>query len=90
MAETLRLSLLGQAAIHLDEVPLTQLASRKAEALLIYLVCTGQTYTREVLATMLWDDRPHGQALSNLRVLLTKLRRQLGQALIINRQTVAF
>ncbi len=37
---------------------------------------------REVLAELLWDDRPHKTALSNLRTLLAGVRRVLGPVLV--------
>ncbi|MDX1523288.1 MAG: BTAD domain-containing putative transcriptional regulator [Anaerolineae bacterium] len=86
----LEISTLGGLTINYDNSPVTGLASRKAEALLIYLACTGRPHAREVLADLLWDDRPLDRALSNLRVLLTSLRRELSAYLSIDRQTVAF
>ncbi len=70
--------------------PVTGLASRKAEALLVYLACIQRPHTREVLATLFWDERSQERALSNLSVLLTSLRHRLAPFLVITRQTVAF
>ena len=68
----------------------TGLPSRAAEALLIYLVCTPRPVAREKLAELLWAERSPMQALTNLRTVLTALRRELGDYLIITRQTLAF
>lgn len=84
----LKLFLLGGARLELDGEPLTGLASRKAEALLIYLACQPQPQPRDLLATLLWDDRPQQRALGNLSVLLSSLRKPLGKLLLSSRQTV--
>lgn len=81
---------LGTLEIRLDGAPLPELASRKAEALLVYLVCNPRPHSREVLATFFWDDRPQSRALGNLSVLLTSLRKHLAPYLHITRYTVAF
>ncbi len=70
--------------------PVSGLGTRKAEALLAYLVMQKRPFAREVLADLLWNDRPQDQALANLRSLLSGLRRKLKPNLIITRQTVAF
>lgn len=90
MAERLNITLLGGIAITRGDKPVTGLGTRKAEALLVYLVMQQRPFSRELLADLLWDDRPQEQALANLRSLLSGLRRKLGDYLIINRQTVAF
>ncbi|MCB9433928.1 MAG: hypothetical protein H6668_18315 [Ardenticatenaceae bacterium] len=84
----LKLFLLGGARLKLDGEPLVGLASRKAEALLIYLACQPQPQPRDLLATLLWDDRPQQRALGNLSVLLSSLRKPLGSLLLSSRQTV--
>jgi predicted ATPase/DNA-binding SARP family transcriptional activator len=90
MTDLLAMSLLGGVTLKLGEQPLTGLASRRTEALLIYLACTGRSHTREALANLLWDNRSQSQALGNLRVVLTSLRQTLGPYVTITRQTVAF
>jgi predicted ATPase/DNA-binding SARP family transcriptional activator len=80
----------GGLEIRLNDAPLTGLASRKAEALLIYIACEPRPHPRDVLADMLWDDATIDRARGNLSVLLTSLRQQLGAYLAINRQTVSF
>jgi WD40 repeat protein/DNA-binding SARP family transcriptional activator len=53
-----------------------QAVTGRAAALLAYLACTRRAQAREILATFLWPESP--QALSNLRTLLTSLRREVG------------
>src|SRR5690554_2899533 len=89
MPATLTLRLLGTPLIEVDNQPLTNLPSRAAEALLIYLACTGRSHARDVVAEMLWMDRDQQQTLANLRSSLSSLRRKLKPFLHITRQTVA-
>lgn len=90
MSAKLELTLLGETTIKRNGKPVASLPSRKAEAMLLYLVCTQRPYSRELLADFFWDDRPAEQALANLRSLLSGLRRSFGPYLEITRQTVAF
>ncbi len=64
-------------------------ASRKAEALVVYLAISQRTHSRESLATLFWEDFPQTRAMTNLRVVLTSLRKQIGDFLITPRGTVA-
>ena len=90
LGNLLKISLLGGLTITKNGEAVTGLASRKAEALVAYLAYTKRPYARETLADLLWDDRSPKQALGNLRVLLTSLRKRLKPYVIITRQTVAF
>ncbi|MFW6069572.1 MAG: ATP-binding protein [bacterium] len=96
MTSSLTLRLLGPPLVEHDGQPLSDLPSRAAEALLIYLACTGRAHARDVVAEMLWDEREQSQALANLRSILSSLRRaKLGAGgtlkpfLHITRQTVS-
>lgn len=88
--DLLEIYLLGGLTIKKNHQPVEGLVSRKAEALLTYLVCTGRPQSRETLGDMFWDDRSQTKALGNLRVILTSLRQHLGDYLNIDRQTVTF
>lgn len=88
MSASLSILTLGGLEIRKDDQPLNSLASRKAEALLVYLAAEDKSHPREVLADLLWDDRSTAQALGNLRVVLNSLRKNLGEELEISRQTV--
>jgi predicted ATPase/DNA-binding SARP family transcriptional activator len=90
MTRTLQISLLGDVVIQLGDSFVTGLPSRAAEALLIYLVRSPRPVAREKLAELLWADRTSAQALTNLRTILTPLRRELGDYLVVTRQTLAF
>ncbi|MEN8234880.1 MAG: AAA family ATPase [Actinomycetota bacterium] len=75
----LEISLLGPFVAVLDGDPITGFESDSARALLAYLASEpGRPSHRAVLAEMLWPERPEGAALSNLRHVLSVLRRALG------------
>ncbi|MCA9956870.1 MAG: bacterial transcriptional activator domain-containing protein, partial [Anaerolineales bacterium] len=84
----LEIHLFGSMQVLHNGQPITDFASRKAEALLAYLLLNPQPHPREMLADLLWDDRTQKQALGNLRVLLSNLRQLLPDLLLIERQTV--
>lgn len=86
----LSIRLFGPISIELNDAPITNLGTRKAEALLAFLVSQQRPFPRETLAEMLWDDRPSAQALANFRSLLTGLRKQLKPFLLVTRHTVGF
>ncbi len=89
MTEPLKISALGKLHIKQGEDTVSGLA-RKAQALFVYLVCTGRPHDREMLASLLWSEHTQDRAMNSLRVLLTPLRRALGPYLTITRRTVAF
>ena len=85
----LQISTLGGLSICLDGEPVIGLASRKVEALLAYLACNPRQHPREVLAEMFWAERAQSQAMSNLRVALSSLRKHLQPFVVITRDTVS-
>ncbi|MEM7114813.1 MAG: BTAD domain-containing putative transcriptional regulator [Chloroflexota bacterium] len=85
----LELHTLGGLRIVRNGEPLTQLSSRKVEGLLIYLACVGRSQPREVVAELLWDDFAQSRAMNNLRVVLSNLRKHVGDFVTITRETVA-
>lgn len=72
MHQDLKISLLGELRVASAEGELTLPASRKARALLAFLVATGRPHRRERLCELLWDlpDDPKAA----LRWALSKLR----------------
>ena len=83
----LSISLLTPFALLNDGQPIT-LASRRTEALFIYLLRSRQAQSRDALANLLWDDLPQTRAAGNLRVLIANLRKALGATIKITRQSV--
>jgi WD40 repeat protein/serine/threonine protein kinase/DNA-binding SARP family transcriptional activator len=90
MSNRLKIYLFGKPTFHLDNAPNPIITSRKALALLIYLVTTKKEHPREVLAEMLWEGRSQTQSMANLRVLLTRLRQSVGSFLKVTRESVFF
>lgn len=88
MSEQLTIRTLGGLAIEHNSVPVSGFDSRKVQALLVFLACTGRVYPREVVAEMLWEERTQAQALSNLRVALTSLRQTVQPFVTITRESV--
>jgi DNA-binding SARP family transcriptional activator len=89
MGEQLRVRVLGGLHLTVGGRPLAELASAKARALLVYLAVTGTAQSRSALAGLLWSDLPEEAARTNLRLVLTKLRRALPGHVEVTRQSVA-
>ncbi|MEM7033059.1 MAG: tetratricopeptide repeat protein [Chloroflexota bacterium] len=85
----LSFTFLGPVSIHKDGQPLKQFRSQKEAALLIYLAHTGESHSRDFVADLLWESRSTQQALSNLRTVLTRLRKQAGESLLVSRKSLA-
>ena len=61
------------------------LTSKKLAALLAFLACSApQAHSREKLMTLLWGSHFDTQARQNLRQALTRLRRLLGEEVLIS------
>ncbi|MGE5224026.1 MAG: AfsR/SARP family transcriptional regulator, partial [Omnitrophica WOR_2 bacterium] len=66
-----------------------EIDTRKAVALLAYLVITGVSHRRETLAALLWPDYDQSHAMGALRRTLSAVRKSLGvDCLQVNRETV--
>jgi DNA-binding SARP family transcriptional activator len=73
----LAIRLLGTPEIQVAGEPLLTLHNYKARALLFYLAATGQSHTRDHLATLLWSEAPDSNARHSLRSSLYHLRQAL-------------
>ncbi|GAB4195728.1 MAG: BTAD domain-containing putative transcriptional regulator [Roseiflexaceae bacterium] len=89
LLSTIDLRLFGGLSISIDGTRITDIATRKAEALLVYLACNRHPHQRETLAELFWDDLPAERAAGNLRLTLTQLRKHCEPFLDVTRQTVA-
>lgn len=69
---------------------MTGFRSSKAQALLYYLAVTGRPHTRPTLAGLFWGDQPETAARTSLSKCLSNLRDLLGDAVLVDRQTIAF
>ncbi len=86
----LRVRLLGQPRLELDGQPLTRLMAVKHQALVFYLAAQDHPVLRHRLAALLWGQLDPGAARANLRVALSRLRRQLPDLLAIDGAAVGF
>ncbi|MEZ4861155.1 MAG: BTAD domain-containing putative transcriptional regulator [Caldilineaceae bacterium] len=92
----LAISCFGAFQVMLDGRPVSGFTSKKAQALLAYLVVERRSHNREELAGLLWPDYPEASARTNLRNALANVRRVIGDReatpsyLIITRQTIQF
>jgi DNA-binding SARP family transcriptional activator/predicted ATPase len=93
----LMISLFGPLRVTLDGDPVTGFESDKVRALLAYLAVEVQVpHRREKLAGLLWPDQQESGARANLRHVLARLRKALGDRaasppfLHISRQTIQF
>ncbi len=93
----LSISLLGPLQVAVDGQAVTRFEYNKVRALLAYLaVEADRAHHREVLAELLWPERPAKTSRSNLRKTLSTLRRALRDddsaqpLLIATRETVQF
>ena len=81
--------LLGAPRLERDGQPV-EVDTRKAIALLAYLVVTGKPHTRDTLAALLWPEYSQSNARAALRRTLSALRKALDpEALEIGRDLVA-
>lgn len=78
----------GELHFFLDKSIIT-FPTRKAELLLVFLALEKRPFGREYIANLLWEDRTQQQALSNLRTIITMLRKRLGDYLDFTRQTLS-
>ncbi len=76
--KSLRISLLGAPLVEVDGQPLV-VDTRKAVAILAFLVVTGHAHSRAVVADLLWPDLDGERAAGALRRTLSTLRGALGQ-----------
>jgi DNA-binding SARP family transcriptional activator/predicted ATPase len=86
--ELLEIITFGGLSVRLGGNPVIGFHSRKTEALLVYLAAHRTQQPRAKLAEMLWEQRSRSQALSNLRVAISNLRKLLSPYLVINREFI--
>ena len=72
----LKLFLFGSPRVELNEKSV-EIRRRKALALLVYLAVTGQSHSRDTLATLFWPDHDQSRARAYLRRALASLNKTL-------------
>jgi predicted ATPase/class 3 adenylate cyclase len=88
----LRVGLCGGATVEVDgrRLPDTLLAGRQGRLVWAYLVCERhRSVPREELAELLWPDRLPSSWTSSLSVVISKLRRLVGEAGLDPTETLA-
>ena len=85
---SLKITLFGSPQIEKDGKTVS-VDTRKAIALLAYLILTGQVHTRDSLAAVLWPESDQRSARAALRRTLSALRKAVGgDALQITRDSI--
>ncbi len=85
----LKLLLLGSPRMERDGQAV-EVDTRKAIALMAYLAVTGQSHSRDALATLLWPDYDQAHARAALRRTLSALNKALaGDWLEVDRENIA-
>ncbi|XSG76289.1 ATP-binding protein [Herpetosiphon llansteffanensis] len=85
---SLRIHVFGGLRIFIDDQRISDLPTRKVEALLTYLVVNPYPHEREVLAQLLWDDLSAERTAGNLRLTLNQLRKALNPFIEVTRHTI--
>jgi DNA-binding SARP family transcriptional activator len=85
----LEITTFGGLHIRLAGDSLTDLQTRKAEGLLVYLACQRRFYAREVLGDLLWEEKSQSRTQANLRGVLHNLRQSVGDFITIDRSEVS-
>jgi len=84
-----KIQLLGAFQVMVGDRPLDGFRSDKARALLAYVVAEpAAAHNRTTLATLLWPENSESAARTNLRNVLSNLRKLMPDELIITRHTV--
>jgi DNA-binding SARP family transcriptional activator len=79
----LTINVLGGLVVKDRKDEVVNLRSRKAEALLLYILFSEkESCEREELATMFWQEMPEEEALTNLRVTIATIKKVLDDLLV--------
>lgn len=90
MQFSLQIRLLGVVQISQNEQLVTGFESRKALALLCYLISDQRPIARNQLVDLFWGDKSETRGKGNLSRVLNNINRVLPDCLEANRQTVRF
>ena len=85
----IRIELLGKPRFHADDIDVTAKLPLKAQALLAYLIMTGEPHTRVSLAGLLWGETTEDKAKNSLRVILANLRKLFPDLIEVTHTTLA-
>ncbi len=83
MTDSLKISFLGGFRVSRNDGEAVAFSSRKAQALIAYLVVeAARPQSREMLASLLWGNTGEQRARHNLRQSLAKIRQTLGDIIV--------
>jgi len=85
----LEINTLSSPEIVIGDEKVVNFVSRKSLALVIYLALNPGNRSRDELADLLWSDRSQERATGNLRVVLSDVRKKIGDYLFIDRHSVS-
>lgn len=85
----LEINTLSSPEIVVGDEKVVNFVSRKALALVVYLAVNPGSCSREELADLLWSDYSQERATGNLRVVLSDVRKKIGDYLYIDRHSVS-
>ena len=90
MAADYSIQVLGGLSIADGEKEIIELSSRKAEAIVVYSLFSGKpSIEREEMATLFWAEMSESNAMRNLRVTLSTLKKKCEDLLVISRRRVS-
>jgi DNA-binding SARP family transcriptional activator len=89
MTAPIRVYTLGRLLVERDGKVLDGFISTKAVLLFVYLALHPGQHSRKKLAVMLWSETSDEQALKNLRTILSSIRQQVGDAVIVTHEELA-
>ena len=84
----LEIKTLGNLTINKDGKALDLPISTRGKVLLVYLALEGGKYHRNSLAALFWPESSESKANTSLRVVLTELRKVVGDYLEISRTSI--
>ena len=84
MTTVLRARLLGALEVELNGTAIDSPATRRPWAVFAYVTLAGRPVSREELASTFWPDVLDQSARASLRSALWSLRRQIGDALVVD------
>lgn len=91
MINQLEITTLGGLTFKLGSIIITEFTSRKSEALMVYLALSDkEMVNREEIASLLWEESPEPEALLNLRVVLSNLKKLFPDHLEISRRKIGW
>ncbi|MBK8020897.1 MAG: AAA family ATPase [Chloroflexi bacterium] len=87
--DEIRITTFGKLLVERGGAAVADFVSTKAALLFVYLAMHPGEHSRKKLAALLWSETSDEQALKNLRTVLSSVRQQVGEALIVSHEDLA-